>query len=84
MLPGGFGVIINVIVFGWPAVPWTSDQIIADDLVQEVLPPKDIVQHDFAIMRFAVIDVKVQAAVVFQYPMSLFEARANKSLKIME
>lgn len=80
-----FGIPEDVIVLGGPFLFGARAVIVGpNDLVQEALTPEDLVKQHLAVVHFAVIDVKVEAAVGFEHPPGLNETRLDERDKIVE
>ena len=79
------GVPEDIIVLGGP-LRFCARAIIVgpDDLIKEALPSEDLIEQHLAVMHFAVIDVKVQAAVGLEQAISLAQARFDKGNKVIE
>ena len=55
-----------------------------DDLVEETIAAKDLVQQHLAVMHFAVIDVEIQRAMRSKQTVGLFQARGKKGQVVVK
>ena len=75
----------DVVVLGRPAVSSPPTEIVRpDDLVQEVFPPKDLIEQDFAVMRLSKIDMEIQTAGSFQNTIGFQQPGFKKGAVILE
>ena len=75
----------DVVVLGRPAVSSPPTEIVRpDDLVQEVFPPKDLIEQDFAVMCLSEIDVEIQTARLLENPVGFQEPGFKKGAVILE
>ena len=55
-----------------------------DDLVEETLPPEELIEQDLAVMYLAVVDVKVQAAVFREDALRFDQARLEEEQEVIK
>jgi len=55
-----------------------------DDLIQEALPPEDLIEQQAAVVGLAVVDVEVDRSLALQQAMSLLQAGCEKGEIVLE
>ncbi len=72
-------------MLGRPAVLCPPAEIVGpDDLVQEVFPPKDLIQQDLAVMCLAEVDMEIQTAGWLEHAVGFHQPGFEKSPVILE
>lgn len=82
---GAFGVPENVVVLGRPFFCGACAVVIGpDDLVLEGVAAEDLVEKDFAVVNFAIVDVKKERAGGGEDSMGFDESRAKEAEEVVE
>ena len=75
----------NVVVLGRPAARGLRAVVVCpNQLVNEVLTPKNHVAHDFHVVHFAPIQVQIQGAVLREQTVRLLNARGQERPVVLE
>ena len=83
--PGIPGVPEDVVVLGGPAFGGSCAVVVGpDDLVLEAVATKDLVEHDLAVVDFAVVDVEEEGAGGREDSVRFDQARAQEAEEVVE
>ncbi len=79
------GVPQDVVVLGRPLLAGARAVVVRpDDLVEEALPPKELVEQHLAVMHLAIVNVKVQAAVSREDASGFYQARFEEEQEVVK